>query len=143
MSDTNTYIVTGRLTKDPRVVELPSGTKLVEGSLATNRVYGRGDDRKEETSFIDFKVFGDRGNYLADKGKKGVKILVEGRIVQERWEDSDSGKQVSKLVVVADDYKLLSSGPSSEQTASGSKSQKSTSAGGKQNTRKKDDNIPF
>ncbi|MCS7285266.1 MAG: single-stranded DNA-binding protein, partial [Hydrogenobacter thermophilus] len=54
----NKVLIIGRLTKDPSVRYLPSGSQITEFSIAYNRRYKVGDDWKEESHFFDVKAYG-------------------------------------------------------------------------------------
>jgi len=105
----NKVFLIGRLTRDPEIRFLPSGTQITSFTIAVNRVYKTKDssDWKEETYFFDVETFG----YLAERvGKqlnKGSQILVEGSLRQDKWE-TPSGEKRSKIKVVADKVNLLS-----------------------------------
>lgn len=92
----NTITVSGRLVRDPELRSLPSGDSVFNNAVATEH-YRK--DADNETTFIDFKVYGNYADLLASKTKKGDLVTVSGYIKQENWETSE-GKR-SKLVIVA------------------------------------------
>ena len=101
----NKVFIQGRLTKNPEVIQTQSGTKVANFSVAYNRPYKDKDGNwQEETSFFDVKAF----NGLTEKVsklQKGDMILIEGRLVQERWEKD--GKSASKIRIIAERIQLL------------------------------------
>jgi len=100
----NKVLLVGRLTKDPTITYLPSGTPVVEFTVAYNRRYrDQSGEWKEETHFFDVKGYG-RDNW-GTRFSKGDLVLIEGRLVQERW-DKD-GKTFSKVRVVAESVNLI------------------------------------
>jgi len=62
---------------------------------------GKGEDRKEEVSFIDCTAFSKTAETAAEYLKKGRSVHVEGRLQQERWESQD-GKKMSKVKVIVE-----------------------------------------
>lgn len=111
MSSFNKVILMGNLTRDPEVRYTPKGTPIAKLGLAANRQWKTDNgETREEVTFVDVDVFGraaeNCGQYLA----KGRSVLVEGRLSLETWEDKNSGAKRSKLKVVAEGVKFLSSG---------------------------------
>jgi len=102
----NKVIIIGRLTKDPEVRVLPSGTKAVDISIAYNRSYKVNNDWKEEAHFFDVKAYGALADRLSTQISKGYMVLVEGRLAQDRWTSSE-GKSLSRVNIVADSVKVV------------------------------------
>jgi len=100
LSNINTVIVSGRLTRDPELKHLPSGTAVCEIGLAVNHSRKDGDDWVDEPNFFDVSVYAGRGEVLAAKGKKGDSVTVAGRLQQRRWE-TDEGQKREKVSIVA------------------------------------------
>lgn len=112
MTDINSVVLVGRLTRDIDANErafgyLPNGTPKATVSLAVNRSVKRGDNWEDETSFIDVTIFGKPAENLRPYLKKGTQVGVQGSLRQDRWEKD--GQKHSKLYVVADMVRLLSS----------------------------------
>lgn len=101
MSDVNRVIISGRLTRDAEIKNLPSGTSVVEFGLASNRKF----KEKEDTTFIDCTMFGDRASNLAQYLTKGKKLIVEGRLRYESWEKD--GQKRSRVGVVVDEVSFM------------------------------------
>jgi single-strand DNA-binding protein len=99
-SSMNLVVMMGNLTRDPELKYLPSGTACCELSLALNYVRGKGDEKKEEVSFIDVTAFGKTGEVAAEHLKKGRAVIIQGRLQQDRWEHE--GQKRSKIKVVCE-----------------------------------------
>ena len=106
MSDTNTVIVTGNLTRDPELRYTPKGVAVANVGLASNRKYRQGDEIKDEACFIDVTVFGSTAEAVAKHLDKGRKVLVEGRLRFHSWEN-EVGQKRSKLDVIAERVNFL------------------------------------
>jgi len=100
----NKVLLVGRLTKDPTITYLPSGTPVVEFTVAYNHRYrDQSGEWKEEAHFFAVKGYGK--DSWGTRFSKGDLVLVEGRLVQERWEKE--GKTFSKVRVVAESVNLI------------------------------------
>lgn len=111
----NRVILIGRLTRDPVIRFLPSGTQLVEFSIAYNRRYMVGDIWKEESHFFDVKAYGKLAEKIGANISKGYTVVIEGRLVQDRWEDRE-GKIQSKVRIVAEAVRIINK-PKMEEPA--------------------------
>ena len=109
MSDVNTVVLMGNLTRKPELRYTPKGTGIADFGLASNRRYRQGDDVKEEVCFVDVTVFGSTADAVVKHLDKGRKVLVEGRLQYRSWE-TEVGQKRSKLEVVAERVNFLPQG---------------------------------
>jgi single-strand DNA-binding protein len=97
----NKAIIIGNLTRDPEIKSLPSGIKVCNFSVATNRVwYDKEKGKQESTDYHNVVVFGKTAENVAQYMKKGSSILVEGRMQTRSW-DADGGKKY-RTEIIAD-----------------------------------------
>jgi single-strand DNA-binding protein len=102
----NKVLLIGRLTKDPVIKYLPSGTAVTEFGVVWNRRYKVGEEWKEESHFFDIKSYGSLAEDLATRLSKGYMVVVEGRLNQERWTGQD-GKNYSRIRIVAESVRII------------------------------------
>jgi len=112
VSDLNRATLSGRLTADPELKYLPSGTAVANLRLASNRSYTANGERREEVLFVDVEVYGKAGEALTQHKAKGDFLLVDGRLRQHTWERD--GQRHSRLAIVADQ---VSFGPNTRGVA--------------------------
>jgi single-strand DNA-binding protein len=117
----NRVILVGNLTRDPEIRYVQSGSAVTKFALAVNRRTKNGDD----TTFVDIVAW-DNGNYkLAETCntylKKGMSVLVEGRLAIRSYDDKDGNKRKATEVVI-DQMQMLDSrgGPRTEGGDGGS-----------------------
>ncbi len=110
MPNLNKVMLMGNLTRDPEVRYSPSGTAVVGFGLAINRTYGKGEEQKKETCFVDVTMFGRRGEVISQYFHKGNPIFIEGRLQLDQWE-SKSGEKRSKLRVIAENFEFIGPKP--------------------------------
>ena len=107
----STVVVLGNLTRDPELLYTPDGMAVCQFSLAVNRKYTRKTGEKvEEVSFIDVTAWNRMAEVSAEYLQKGRLALVAGRLVQDRWEDGETGQKRSKLKVVAESVQFVGGG---------------------------------
>jgi single-strand DNA-binding protein len=106
--DINRVVLVGRLTRDPEVRHLPSGTPVLALGLAVN---GRQKDDMgnwtDKPNFFDVKLFGPRAESLSPYLAKGKRIGIDGRLDWSSLEQD--GAKRSKVEVIAFDIQFLDS----------------------------------
>ncbi len=107
MASYNKVIMMGNLTRDPELSYLPSQTAVVEFGLATSHKYRGADGQdKEDTCFIDCRMYGKRAEIIQKYFSKGKPIMVEGRLTLDRWDGPD-GKKNYKHRVFIDNFTFV------------------------------------
>ncbi len=106
----NRVILMGNLTRDPELRYTPSGTAVSDLRLAVSTQRGRGNDRQEDTVFVDVTVWDRQAETCCEYLAKGRPVLVEGRLRMDEWEDRESGQKRSKLCVTASNVQFLGGG---------------------------------
>ena len=92
----NHVTLMGHLTADPELITTRGGNKLAEFTIAQNfKVEGK----DEWAEFYDCEVWGGWAVNFCKGARKGSLVLVEGRLLQERWTDTASGKGRSRMKV--------------------------------------------
>ena len=101
----NSVNVIGRLTKanEPKQYNSQNGG----GLMLKNTIAIKGK-KKDESYFIDFTAWGKTAEYLAQYSNKGDKIAISGELVQESWQDNQSGQKRSKISINAVNVEILS-----------------------------------
>ena len=101
--DLNKVFLAGRLTRDPELRYLTSGTAVCKLGMAVSRfIKSRDGERKEETFFINVEVWDKSAEYCNERLRKGRPVLVEGRLKGNEWEDKTTGQKRSTLEIRAD-----------------------------------------
>lgn len=98
----NKTILVGRVTKQPEVRVLPSGSKVCTFSLATNRTWKQEgkNEKQEETTFHNIVAFGRTAETIGQYVIQGQEILVEGRISNRSYNDKDDKKAYRSEVIL-------------------------------------------
>jgi single-strand DNA-binding protein len=145
MSDINRVTLVGRLTRDPELRALSSGSSVLNLGLAVN---GRQKDSSgnwiDKPNFFDVKVFGAQADMLANHLAKGRRIGVDGRLDWSSWEAQDGSKR-SKVEVVAQSVQFLDSRGDDGGGGGGGNQfvPAGASAGSDADFQGSDDDIPF
>ncbi|MDP8222140.1 MAG: single-stranded DNA-binding protein [Candidatus Lernaella stagnicola] len=108
MASFNRVILMGNLTRDPEIRYTGGGTAVVKIALAVNRRVKKGDTWEDEAHFFDAVMFGNRAEALSKYVGKGDPLLIEGELVQNRWENQQ-GEKRSKVEVRISDFSFVSS----------------------------------
>ena len=109
MANLNKVLLIGNLTRDPELRYTPQGSAICDLGLAINRQYTTNDGvKKEEVCFVDITAWGRQAETCNRFVKKGSQIFVEGRLKLDSWQDKETGKNRSKINVVAERIQFLS-----------------------------------
>lgn len=112
----HTLIIVGNVGKDPEMRFTPSGQAVTSFSVATNRQYTTGNgEQVKETIWFRVTTWGKQAEVCNTYVKKGMKVLVEGRLTPDKatggpriWQKSD-GSSGSSFEVTAGTVRFLSS----------------------------------
>ena len=115
-TDINRVFLIGRLTKDPELRYTQGGTSIASLSIANNRTYMAGSEKKEDVSFFNCIAWGKLGETISKYVKKGDKIAIEGRLQQRSWEKD--GQKRSTVEIVVENVQFLG-GKNGGQTEGG------------------------
>lgn len=105
---TNLTVLTGRITKDLELKQA-GRTQVTNFSLAVDNPF-----KKDDTSFFDIVAFGKTAELLNNYCGKGSKILIEGNLKQDRFQDKE-GNNRSVVRVIANRIEFLDSKGSNQQ----------------------------
>lgn len=88
----NNVVIVGRLTKDPELKYLTSGTAVATFTMAIDRDY-KNKDGSITTDFIPVEIMGKPAEFVANYITKGRLVGVQGSIRVDRYETPDGEKR--------------------------------------------------
>lgn len=118
----NQVILLGRLTRDPETRTTSNGKSVTSFSIAVDR-----QSQDDQADFFDVTAWEKLGELVSQYLSKGRRVLVQGRLRQDSWDDKETGKKRSRVDVVATDVTFLD-GPSGDTTSGSSASSSSSSS---------------
>ena len=120
----NQVILMGRLTRDPEQRTTSTGKTIASFSIAVDR-----GGEADTADFFEVTAWEKLGDLVIQYLAKGRRVLVQGRLRQDSWDDKETGKKRSRVEVTATDVTFLD-GPSDGNGASagGSSAPRSTPA---------------
>jgi len=97
----------GNVTADPEVRALPSGQRVANFSIATNRRYTDSAGVQQDVpEYHNIALFGKLAEIAEQYLKKWNKVYLEGRIQTRSWEDQ-SGQKKYKTEIVGEQLIML------------------------------------
>lgn len=142
----NKVILVGNLTRD---IELKNAGGLMVGSTGiavTRKFSGANGEKREETCFIDITFFGRQAEIANQYLKKGSKVLIEGILKFNTWQDQQ-GNTRSKHSVIVENMEMLGDKNNSGYSDNSAKPNYNNQTQNTQNNEKYDysdnDTIPF
>jgi len=101
MANYNKVILMGNLTRDPQLSYLPSQTPVCEFGIAVSRRWrGQNGEQREDTCFVDCRLYGKQAETFNQYMSKGRPVLIDGRLDLDTWEGPDGQKRSKHRVTV-------------------------------------------
>jgi single-strand DNA-binding protein len=109
MFSINRVVLVGRLTRDPELRALPSGTSVCSLRLACNSFRKDADgELSERPNFFDVSVYGARAESVSRYMRRGRQVGVDGRLEWREWETAEHERRQA-VSIVADTVQFLDS----------------------------------
>lgn len=106
-SSINRTVLVGRLTRDPELQTLPSGSSVCDLRIACNGIRRDPDGGyHERPHYFDVSAFGGRAESVARYLTKGSAVAVDGRLEWREWETADQQKRQA-VKIVAESIQFL------------------------------------
>ncbi len=106
-SNINVVVLTGNLTADPELRNLPSGTSVCKLRVACNtRRKDASGQWVDKPNYFDVTVWGAQGENCARYLAKGRPVAIDGRLEWREWDTPDGAKRQA-VEIVADNVQFL------------------------------------
>lgn len=103
----NKVILVGNLTRAPELKYTANkGTAVVKTAIAVNRITTINGEKQEEVCFVDLTFWGRTAEVANQYLQKGSKVLIEGRLVLEQWQDQN-GQNRSRHSITVESMQML------------------------------------
>ena len=103
----NRVVLVGRLTRDPELRSLPSGTAVCSLRIACNSARRDPDGGySERPNYFDVTVYGPAADNVHEYTRRGSRVAVDGRLEWREWENAAQEKRQA-VSVVADTVQFL------------------------------------
>jgi single-strand DNA-binding protein len=103
----NRVVLVGRLTRDPELRALPSGSSVCSLRIACNSSRRDTDgEYVERPNFFDVSVYGAPGESVGHYMRRGSRVAIDGRLEWREWETAEHERRQA-VSVVADTVQFL------------------------------------
>ena len=149
MSNINSVIIEGNLTKSAELGHWTNGTAYCRFTIANNESY-----KDEAGNWVDIPSFFDcvmKGNYAEAMHKhllKGRHVTVQGRLKQNKWKDENGNSKfaviikVDELSLAPGSFQPKEQGADAGYSGAGNYQQSASAAAADENYSSQDFNIP-
>ena len=97
----NVVVLQGRLVREPEVRSTQGGATVCSFTIACDRDYQPGGAEKK-TDFVDCSAWRSTAGFVERNFKKGMLVIVKGRLESRKWQDKQGQNRVSWDVQVSD-----------------------------------------
>ena len=141
MAGETTLTIIGNLTTDPELRFTPNGAPVTNFTVAsTPRQFDRqaNEWRDGETLFMRCSLWREAAENATESLAKGMRVIVEGRLVARSWDDKDTGQKRTVMEMQVDEV-----GPSLRYaTAQVSRTQRGDNSGQQRPQQQRRDDRP-
>src|SRR5436190_22243552 len=96
----------GNLGRDPEMNYTPDGTAVCKFSIAVSKVTGRGQDRRETTTWYNVVAWRNLAEMLSTHLIKGQQVLVQGDLNVRQYTTKD-GRDGTSLDVTVEKFQFI------------------------------------
>jgi single-strand DNA-binding protein len=116
MANINRVVISGNLTKDPELRQLPSGNSVCKLRMAVNtRIKDRDSGQwTDRPNYFDVTVWGGQGESVARYLSRGSGLLVDGRLEWREW-DAQDGTKRQAVEIIAENTQFMGAPPASSR----------------------------
>jgi single-strand DNA-binding protein len=107
----NRVVLVGNLGKDPELRYVGQEIPLTKISMAVSEPHGTG---QVQTTWVEVSLWRALAEIAHRYARKGSTVLVEGKLVERKWE-TPQGEKRSRLVVEAERFVLLDKAPGASE----------------------------
>ena len=105
----NLCVVSGNLTRNPELKMTPSGEKVCNFGIGCNERFSDREtgELRDNVHFFEVHAWGVTAQNIFDFFKKGMPILIEGSLRQERWQN-EAGENRSRVSIRVSRFEFMS-----------------------------------
>lgn len=102
------FTIAGRLVRDNELKYAGANQDfaILNNTIACSEKNSKGEER---TLFMPFNLFGKRAEALNKYLFKGDPVLLQGKIVEQKWVDKQTGEPKSRIVMEVSDFAFIGS----------------------------------
>jgi single-strand DNA-binding protein len=104
----NVIVVEGGVVREPEIKYTPEGLGIARFAIANSSISFKDGQKSEEVSYFEISAFGKLAEICSTYLKKGRKVIISGKLRQNRWK-TDDGQNRSNVKIVANDVKFMPS----------------------------------
>lgn len=110
MRGINTVTILGHLGHDPLIRTTPSGRKVSDLRIATNRAIKTSEGWRDDTEWHKVQLWGSQAEVAGRFLRKGSSLAIQGHLRTDHWTDEQNLNR-TKTYVVCDHLHLLGTRP--------------------------------
>ena len=111
----NVIVLEGGVVKVPDLMYSSDGLAYANFPLAVSSMSYKNGEKNEEVSYFDVVAFGKLAEICGTYLKKGTKVILSGKLKQNRWKTKEGTTQ-SRIKIIAQEVKFLPSGRRDAET---------------------------
>ncbi len=138
----NKVTLMGRLTKDPEMKYTGNNVACTNFTLAVNRRFNKPGEEKQ-ADFLNIVVWNKTGEFCGNYFKKGMQVVVCGRIQIRTWDNPEGKRQYFTEIVAEEAYFADSKRDNYTENKGDAQEATKKEEGGFYPVNEDDDELPF
>lgn len=135
-------VIVGNVGRDPEFKYTPQGVAVCSFSVAVSKVTGRGEDKKETTTWFRVTLWRERAETASQLIKKGRRVLIAGEVTVRAYLDKNNQAQAT-LELTGNEFQMMDSRAESEGGGGGGRPQGTGGSGGSTEHPEEPSDLPF
>lgn len=119
MAGINSYVIVGRLVRDPELSYTTGGKAICKLTIAWSRERKVGEKVVKSQLFMPATVWGKSAEFIAEHGKKGMQVAAKGELLTNSWEDKETGGKRSMTQFNVQEISIIWNKKKGEQEETG------------------------
>src|SRR5260221_14544148 len=119
-------LIIGNVRRDATLKYTQQGIAVCDFSVAVTKVTGKGDDRKEKTTWFKVTIWRERAETVAQYVKKGMQVMVVGDVDASAYTNKD-GNPTASLEITSSNVQFRGSKPDGAAAETEPESQEASS----------------
>lgn len=103
----NVVVVEGGVVRQPEIKYTAQGAAYTRFAIA-HKGFSKSGPGQEETSYFEVMAWGKVAEICSSYLKKGRRVIISGRLRQNRWKD-EAGQAKARVVIMLQDIKFIPS----------------------------------
>jgi single-strand DNA-binding protein len=112
-------MIIGNVGQDPEFSYTPQGIAVCKFSVAVSKVTGKGEQRKEKTTWFRVTVWRERAETAQQYIRKGKQVMIIGEVAASAYTSKKTNQPEASLEITASEFQFLGGRDAGDESGGG------------------------